>query len=62
MSYYSVRSILSDFSVSIQSYMANLSSNLRAESDFNQTIVASDPNFALLSTNGTSEAKRLPPL
>lgn len=62
MSYYSVMSILSDFSVSIQSYMANLSSNLRAESDFNHTIVASDPNFALLSTNGTSEAKRLPPL
>lgn len=62
MAYYSARSALSEFSVSIQSYMANLSSALRVQSDFNRTIVTSDPNFALLSTNGTSEAKRLPPL
>lgn len=62
MSFYSVKSSLSDFSVSMQDYMAALSSGLRAESSFNQTIAASDPNFALLSTSGASEASRLPSL
>ena len=62
MSYYSVRSTLSNFSVSIQNYLTKMSSDLRVQSDFNRTIVASDPNFAILTTDSASEPKRLPPL
>lgn len=60
--YYSVKSVLHDFSVSMQNYVANLSSDLQVESNFNRTIVTSDPNFALLSTAGVSDASRLPPI
>ncbi|MGI6254594.1 MAG: sensor histidine kinase [Acutalibacter sp.] len=60
MSYYSAKSTLSEFNVSIQNYMDNLSSALRVQSEFNRTIVSSDPNFALLATDGASEVKRLP--
>lgn len=62
MSFYSTKSTLSKFSVSMQSYMDKLSSDLQVESDFNRTIATSDPNFALISTNSASDAKRLPPL
>lgn len=62
MSLYSTKSTLSKFSVSMQSYMDKLSSDLLVESDFNRTIATSDPNFALISTNSASDAKRLPPL
>lgn len=62
MSFYSTKSTLSKFSVSMQSYMDKLSSDLQVESDFNRTIATSDPNFALISTNSASDAKHLPPL
>ena len=62
MSFYSTKSTLSKFSVSMQSYMDKLSSDLQVESDFNRTIATSDPNFALISTNSAPDAKRLPPL
>ena len=61
-SYHSAKSSLREFSISMQIYMDNLSSALQSESDFNQVIVASDSNFALLSTNGVSGASSLPPL
>ncbi len=60
MSYYSAKAVLNEFTVSIQDYLDNLTANLLVERDFNRTIVASDPNFTLLSTDGTSDAARLP--
>lgn len=60
--YLSVQSDLSEFSHSLENYMTSLSLNLHAQSDFNRTIVSSNPNFALLSFSGSSEVKRLVPL
>ena len=59
--YYSAKSVLREFSAFMDNYLENLSSALEVESEFNRTIVSSDPNFALLATEGTSDAAWLPP-
>ena len=62
MSYFSAKATLREFSISMQNWENKLTSDLENESDFNRIIVASDPNFALLSTSGVSDASRLPSL